>query len=139
MAWLSTIPPSVMFLINGVILALLGVYFSRKQTGANVADKITAAAARNIDEYEKRIARLEKDVALSKQAAKLSDQRERQLAARVSSLEHNDRENQTWIKSLETQYAILKKEHNELKFKYAKLRTMYDARLKGGQGEQNET
>ena len=128
-----------MFLLNGVILALLGVYFSRKQTGANVADKITAAAERNIDEYEKRIARLEKDVACFKQASELSAQKERQLSARVASLEHNDRENQTWIKSLETQYAILKKEHNELKFKYAKLRTMYDARLNGGRGEQNET
>jgi chromosome segregation ATPase len=136
MEWIANIPPSIMLILNGFLLAVLGVYFSRKKDKAEMTTKNIEGAQIVWDEYEKRIQRLEQDAVLSQKAAELSKQEERKLSARVSSLEHNDKENQTWIQSLETQYALLKKEHYELRDKYAKLRTMYDARLKkGGQGE----
>ena len=110
--WLSSIPPSIVMMISGVAIAFISVYFNR----AGMAHKITQASGFIVDEYEKRMDRMEADMVRMGADLDRSQRRENQLSARVSSLEHNDRENQAWIKSLETKHeALLKrmKEWNE--------------------------
>jgi len=129
MTWLASIPPSVVMMFSGIIVAVIGVYFSRKKTGADAAHKITQASMSIVNEYEKRMARLEQDGARS-------NQRERKLSERVTSLENNDIENQKWIKSLETMYEesqrnykdlekISQRNYKELEQKYKDLEEKY--------------
>jgi len=117
-AFLDSIPASVMVVISGFLMAILGAYFSRKQTAATVADKITLAAGRSLDRSAQRMDVLESEAARTKRD-------NAKLAARVSSLEHNEIENQKWIKSLEGMHERLQADHRNLKRQYDELLERY--------------
>jgi len=97
---ISSIPTSVWLLINAVVVSLLGVYFSRKKTGAEVADLITQGAERNIEVYEKRLAQLENDAGRLKH-------RNSQLEQRITSVEHDVKVYSEALHDLETQHEAL--------------------------------
>jgi uncharacterized coiled-coil protein SlyX len=84
-------------------VSLIGVYFSRKKTGAQVADLITQSAARNMQAYEKRIAQLESDAEESIL-----------LAGKVDELEKSDRDKARRIASLEYDLRVYSKALHEL-------------------------
>ena len=100
-----------MVAIIGLIAAFVGVYFSRKEKDADAAGILVSASMQLNEEYKEIVDRLVVE-------ANKSQQRERRLSDRISSLEHNERENNKWIKSLETMHEQLQREHKELKGKY---------------------
>ena len=111
MAWLNSIPPSIWVAIIGLIAAVVGTYLGRKPREADAAEKLVAGAMQLNDEYKEIVDRLVIEEAKS-------ERRERKLAARVSSLEHNERENQQWIKALEQMHEKLQEEHRILQVNY---------------------
>jgi len=108
------IAPTILIWSGGIIIALIGVYASRKKTSAETADRITLAAGRNIIEYEKRINRLEEQVvgqekkmdSVQLEAGQLKREN-RTLRDRVSSLEENDRTTRLAMEILEGEYTSL--------------------------------
>jgi phage shock protein A len=120
---INNIPASVWLLINAAIVSLIGVYFSRKKTGAEVADLITQSAARNMQAYEKRIAQLESDAEESLlMAGKINEleKNDRDKARRIASLEHDLRVYSKALHELEEQHITLEKQHGALQAKMAK-------------------
>jgi predicted RNase H-like nuclease (RuvC/YqgF family) len=89
---INSIPASVWLLINAVLVSIVGVYFSRKKTPAEVADLITQGAERNIEVYEKRLVQLEGDAGRLKH-------RNSQLEQRITSVEHTWKRNTKRFKS----------------------------------------
>jgi len=82
----NSIPASVWLLISAVIVSLIGVWFSRKKVASEVADKITLAAGRNIEVYEKRLVQSEQ---------------------RITSVEHDLKVYSEALHDLETQHEAL--------------------------------
>ena len=97
---LNLIPASLWLLGNAVIVSLMGFYFSRKKTGAEVADLITQGAERNIEVYEKRLVQLEND------GGKLKF-RNSQLEQRITSIEHDVKVYSEALHDLEAQHEAL--------------------------------
>jgi len=117
--WLFAMPSSVV--VPAVVMVLLtfgGIYFSRKKDKADMTTKNIEGAKQVWDEYEKRIARLER----AEHAAKQENHR---LSNAIASLEHNDIENQKWIKSLEGMHERLQADHRELRRQYDELLERY--------------
>jgi len=97
---INSIPASVWLLINAMLVSIGGVYFSRKKTGAEVADLITQGAERNIEVYEKRLEQLESDAGRLKL-------RNSKLEQRITSVEHDVRVYSEALHDLETQHEAL--------------------------------
>ena len=106
--WIN-IPPSILTWTSGIIIVLIGVYFSRKKTEAEAVDKITLSYDRLFDKYEDRLQRVENDLEREQQKSGLERRKSDTLRSRIASLEHNDIANQAWIKSLETSTEALQK------------------------------
>jgi len=106
--WLN-VPASIMSWASGIIIVLIGVYFSRKKTSAEAADKITQSYDRLFSKYEDRLERVESDLEREQQRSGLERRKSDTLRSRIASLEHNDIANQAWIKSLETSTEALQK------------------------------
>ena len=104
---LNSISPSIMTWTSGIIIVLIGVYFSRKKTAAEAVDKITLSYDRLFDKYDERVKVLEKDLARMRQENDIERFKNSKLSSRISSLEHNDTANQAWIRSLETKHETL--------------------------------
>ena len=119
--------------LSGVILALVNVLTTREKyevevehTEASAADLIQKAAHGSLMDMTKRLDTMEKELAQEKK-------HNTRLSARISSLEHNESENQTWIKSLEQlheklqrDHRDLQKQHNELQEKHNELQEKYN-------------
>jgi len=97
---LVNIPAPIITWSGAIIVALIGVYFSRKKTEAEAAEKITGASRFIIEEYEKRIERLEKD--MDRMLYKNS-----KLSQRVSSVENDARIYSEMLRALEKQHEAL--------------------------------
>lgn len=113
---INDIPASVWLLINAAIVSLIGVYFSRKKTGAEVADLITQSAARNMQAYEKRIAHMELVAEGSElMAGKIEDleKSDRDKARRIASLEHDLRVYSMALRDMESQHEALQNKMRE--------------------------
>ena len=127
--WLATIPPSIILAVGSVIVAGIGALFSYKQSNASAAKEITEASKFIMDEYKERMERLENDAVQAKliyeQESAQARRTNQKLAARVSSLEHNEIENGKWIESLEGMHEKLQGEHKELKQQYDDLLERY--------------
>ena len=113
---INDIPASVWLLINAAIVSLIGVYFSRKKTGAEVADLITQSAARNMQAYEKRIAQLESDaeesILLAGKVYEL-ERSDQDKAQRIASLEHDLRVYSMALRDMESQHEALQNKMRE--------------------------
>jgi len=106
--WLN-VPASIMSWASGIIIVLIGVYFSRKKTSAEAADKITQSYDRLFNKYEDRLNRVESDLEREQQRNGIERHKNDKLRSRIASLEHNDIANQAWIKSLEASTEALQK------------------------------
>ena len=118
--WINNISPSIILGINGVILALMGVWFSRKKDKAEMTTKNIQGARIVWGEYEKKMAHMQGEI----------DQLRRHSSgqsSRISSLEHNEKENQKWIGQLERMTERLQKENKELRHQYDELLDRYRA------------
>ena len=87
MEWISS--PPVIFILNGVALALVGVWFSRKKDSAEMTTKNIEGAQMIWDKYDRDIAR---------------------LTNRVASLEHNEAMNDHRMREMEIAQGTLKEE-----------------------------
>ena len=106
--WLN-VPASIMSWASGIIIVLIGVYFSRKKTAAEAVDKITLSYDRLFAKYEDRLNRVESDLEREQQRNGIERHKNDKLRSRIASLEHNDIANQAWIKSLEASTEALQK------------------------------
>lgn len=114
MDFLNNIPASAWAWSSAIIVGLVSLYASRRKTSADAAGRITDANMLILDKYEKRMDALELEVYQGKR-------RESKYVGRIASLEHNERENQVWIRSLELMHEKLQDEYKKLDMKYKDL------------------
>ena len=105
--FINSIPASVWLLINAVIVSMIGVWFSRKKTGAEVADLITQGAGRNMAAYEKRLEQSDKRIAQLESDGGRLKFRNGKLEQRITSVEHDVKVYSEALHDLETQHEAL--------------------------------
>ena len=117
---LLSVPASIWAFAGGIVVAFIGVYFSRKRTAAEAASMITDSAMALLDKSDERMVLMEGEIdQLRKHSGKQS--------ARISSLEHNEKENGKWIGQLERMTEKLQRDNKELRQQYDDLLARYRA------------
>ena len=117
---LSGIPASIWAFSGGIIVAVIGVWFSRKKTDAEAASMITDSAMALLEKSDKKMATMQGEI---DQLRRLGSKQ----SARISSLENNEKANQEWIGQLERMTEKLQKDNKELRRQYDELLKKYTA------------
>ena len=99
--WVN-IPPSILTWTSGIIIVLIGVYFSRKKTGAEASHMITEANMQLLTVYSERAKGLDERVSLLESQI-------RRHKEHVSSVEYDLGVYQTELRNLEGSHEGLQK------------------------------
>ena len=117
---LATIPASVWAFSGGIVIAVIGVWFSRKKDKAAMTTKNIEGARIVWNRYDKQLAEMQSEIARLRQ-------RSSKQSARISSLEQNEKANQKWIGELERMTEKLQRDNKELRRQYDELLAKYKA------------